>query len=198
MSDNRKKAFIGAVIGAGLSIGGGLINSAKQRKAQRKQQKATNIKAANEQAATMTESYANQDYIDEYEDKITLKHGGEMKFNDRIGRNKKFSCGGRRKMSDGGETNVSTNKDNSYSTNNIISSALGTSGDIGSAIGGLIFKPEPVTEAQVVSYTSKGSIKPASYNANHTTEDNVITTNEVQLFDRIKRAKMGTCKRNRK
>lgn len=105
-TDNRKKAFLGALIGGVASIAGSAIGAAKRRKAEREKLKQEQIEQnqndAKIQAQALTASVANQDYVDEYNKKVTLKMGGDKKFNDRIKSNKTksnriFKCGGRKK-----------------------------------------------------------------------------------------------------
>lgn len=105
-TDNRKKAFLGALIGGVASIAGSAIGAAKRRKAEREKLKQQQIEQnqndAKLQAQALTASVANQDYVDEYNKKVTLKMGGDKKFNDRIKSNKTksnriFKCGGRKK-----------------------------------------------------------------------------------------------------
>lgn len=105
-TDNRKKAFLGALIGGVASIAGSAIGAAKRRKAEREKLKQQQIEQnqndAKIQAQALTASVANQDYVDEYNKKVTLKMGGDKKFNDRIKSNKTksnriFKCGGRKK-----------------------------------------------------------------------------------------------------
>lgn len=105
-TDNRKKAFLGALIGGVASIAGSAIGAAKRRKAEREklrqQQIEQNQNDAKAQAQALTASVADQDYVDEYNKKVTLKMGGNKKFNDRIKSNKTksnriFKCGGRKK-----------------------------------------------------------------------------------------------------
>lgn len=105
-TDNRKKAFLGALIGGVASIAGSAIGAAKRRKAEREKLKQQQIEQnqndAKAQAQALTASVANQDYVDEYNKKVTLKMGGDKKFNDRIKSNKTksnriFKCGGRKK-----------------------------------------------------------------------------------------------------
>lgn len=104
--DNRKKAFLGAIIGGIASIAGSAIGAAKKRKAEREKLKQQQIEQnqndAKAQAQALTASVANQDYVDEYNKKVTLKMGGDKKFNDRIKSNKTksnriFKCGGQKK-----------------------------------------------------------------------------------------------------
>lgn len=105
-TDNRKKAFLGALIGGIASIAGSAIGAAKKRKAEREKLKQQQIEQnqndAKAQAQALTASVADQDYVDEYNKKVTLKMGGDKKFNDRIKSNKTksnriFKCGGQKK-----------------------------------------------------------------------------------------------------
>lgn len=105
-TDNRKKAFLGALIGGVASIAGSAIGAAKRRKAEREKLKQQQIEQnqndAKAQAQALTASVADQDYVDEYNKKVTLKMGGDKKFNDRVKQNKNKSkqilkCGGSRK-----------------------------------------------------------------------------------------------------
>lgn len=104
--DNRKKAFLGAIIGGIAGIAGSAIGAAKKRKAEREKLKQQQIEQnqndAKAQAQALTASVADQDYVDEYNKKVTLKMGGDKKFNDRIKSNKTksnriFKCGGQKK-----------------------------------------------------------------------------------------------------
>lgn len=91
-TDNRKKAFLGALIGGIASIFGSAIGAAKKRRAEREKLKQQQIEQnqndAKAQAQALTAGVANQDYVDEYNEKVTLKMGGDKKFNDRIKSNK--------------------------------------------------------------------------------------------------------------
>lgn len=90
--NNRKKAFLGAIIGGVAGIAGSIFGAAKRRRIQREQLKQQQIEQnqndAKAQAQALTASVANQDYVDEYNKKVTLKMGGDKKFNDRIKSNK--------------------------------------------------------------------------------------------------------------
>lgn len=109
--NGRKKAFIGAAIGAIGNLAGGIISRRKQKKAQerafRQAQLEQNKTEGFQQAQAMSAQFANQDYVDEYKNKITLKNGGKVnmkkKGNDRVVIAKKFACGGRRKANLGSE-----------------------------------------------------------------------------------------------
>lgn len=176
-TDNRKKAFLGALIGGVASIAGSAIGAAKRRKAEREKLKQQQIEQnqndAKAQAQALTASVANQDYVDEYNKKVTLKMGGNKKFNDRIKSNKTksnriFKCGGRKKAE--------------------MSSLIGQNGvggeigDAMSGIGGLansLFTPssapKQVKKADGFSTTgSKVDIKTPDY-VNNTNNNNTNT-----------------------
>lgn len=176
-TDNRKKAFLGALIGGVASIAGSAIGAAKRRKAEREKLKQQQIEQnqndAKAQAQALTASVANQDYVDEYNKKVTLKMGGNKKFNDRIKSNKTksnriFKCGGRKKAEMGsliGQNGVG-----------------GEIGDAMSGIGGLVNSlfapssaPKQVKKADGFSTTgSKVDIKTPDY-VNNTNNNNTNT-----------------------
>lgn len=94
----RDKKFIGAVIGAVTSIATSVISAKKKKKAEALAQAAQTEQDGLNQAASMSATYADQQYVDEYKNKITLKNGGKMKnTNDRISKTKAFSHTGRKK-----------------------------------------------------------------------------------------------------
>ena len=179
--DNRKKAFLGAIIGGIASIAGSAIGAAKRRKAEREKLKQQQIEQnqndAKAQAQALTASVANQDYVDEYNKKVTLKMGGDKKFNDRIKSNKTksnriFKCGGQKKAKMGsliGQNGVG-----------------GEIGDAMSGIGGLansLFTPssapKQVKKANGFSTTgSKVEMKTPNYmnNTNNNDINNNINT----------------------
>lgn len=101
----RHKAFIGAVIGAAANVIGNIISNKKKQKAEEaqfRQQQAEQVRQEGvKQANAITQSLNDQDYVDEYRKRITLKNGGKVKTNytDRIKRNKAYACGGRKKAS---------------------------------------------------------------------------------------------------
>lgn len=79
----RQKAFVGAIVGAAASIAGSIIKGNKQKKAQEKAQAevqaAQDHKDALQNAQALTSAYANQDYVGQYNDKLTLKCGGRIR-----------------------------------------------------------------------------------------------------------------------
>lgn len=180
-TDNRKKAFLGALIGGVASIAGSAIGAAKKRKAEREQLRQQQIEQnqndAKAQAQALTAAVADQDYVDEYNKKVTLKMGGNKKFNDRIKSNKTksnriFKCGGQKKAKMGsliGQNGVG-----------------GEIGDAMSGIGGLadaLFTPssapKQVKKADGFSTTGpKVEIKTPNYmnNTNNNDINNNINT----------------------
>lgn len=180
--DNRKKAFLGAIIGGIAGIAGSAIGAAKKRKAEREQLRQQQIDQnqndAKAQAQALTAAVADQDYVDEYNKKVTLKMGGNKKFNDRIKSNKTksnriFKCGGQKKAKMGsliGQNGVG-----------------GEIGDAMSGIGGLadsLFTPssapKQVKKADGFSTTGpKVEMKTPDYmnNTNNNINNNNINNN---------------------
>ena len=110
MTCKRNKAFLGAAIGAVSSIVGGLIQSSNQKKQLKKQLREKAEQDGYTSASNLTQSYSNQDYVDEYNKKITLKAGGKVKmnkYNNKVTYNNRFRCGGRSKKARLG-TNINT------------------------------------------------------------------------------------------
>ena len=204
-TDNRKKAFLGALIGGVASIAGSAIGAAKKRKAEREKLKQQQIEQnqndAKAQAQALTASVADQDYVDEYNKKVTLKMGGDKKFNDRIKSNKTksnriFKCGGQKKAKMGsliGQNGVG-----------------GEIGDAMSGIGGLadsLFAPssapKQVKKADGFSTTGpKVEIKTPNYMNNNDINNNINTaTNPTtqqqnnQFVDRSNTLRCGGKKR---
>lgn len=92
----RKKAWIGAAISAATSIVGGLIGNAAQKKAQREQRIRENKQATVEMAANLTNAYADQEYADAYNDKLSFRTGGRFNSN-KVSFANTFRCGGKRR-----------------------------------------------------------------------------------------------------
>lgn len=96
----RRKAFIGAAIGAAANVIGSIISNKKKQKAeeaQYRQQQAEQVRTEGvQQAAALTQNLNNTKYADEYKKRITLKNGGKV-YTDRLKRNKIYACGGRKK-----------------------------------------------------------------------------------------------------
>lgn len=199
--DTRNKAFLGAIIGGVSNIIGGAISRRKQRKAQEKAQAQQTELEGYQQAAAMSSAYANQDYVNEYRNKITLKNGGKVKTNDRIKVAKKFACGGRKKA------NLGTNVREQYKcggkrTKGLFGLDNATTGGIINGIGTIanaaIAQPQQQVKRSVgYAYTPKTDIKDNSYqvdaNNNPINTVNTNTASDRSYYDdRIQRAKFGT------
>ena len=106
----RKKAFIGAAIGAVSGIAGSLFGAAKKRKQERamlkQQQEEQNKTETYQNAQALSSGVADQSYVEDYQKKVTLKMGG---YSDRTKSKKKivnriYRCGGRKKAELGTDT----------------------------------------------------------------------------------------------
>lgn len=194
--DTRNKAFLGAIIGGVSNIIGGAISRRKQRKAQEKAQAQQTELEGYQQAAAMSSAYANQDYVNEYRNKITLKNGGKVKTNDRIKVAKKFACGGRKKA------NLGTNVREQYKcggkrTKGLLGVSDAIKG-VGTIANAAIAQPQQQVKRSVgYAYTPKTDIKDNSYqvdaNNNPINTVNTNITSDRQYYDdRIQRAKFGT------
>lgn len=194
--DTRNKAFLGAIIGGVSNIIGGAISRRKQRKAQEKAQAQQTELEGYQQAAAMSSAYANQDYVNEYRNKITLKNGGKVKTNDRIKVAKKFACGGRKKA------NLGTNVREQYKcggkrTKGLLGVSDAIKG-VGTIANAAIAQPQQQVKRSVgYAYTPKTDIKDNSYqvdaNNNPINAVNTNITSDRQYYDdRIQRAKFGT------
>ena len=138
----RKKAWIGAAIGAAASIGSAIFGASQQRKAQQKQlalQRNTQAREAGIQSAmNLTQAYANYDELDEEFRNRFLRYGGR----------RKAEAGTEEKTDDNSSSDSNSSSDNSGSssgggfsfdyewsnqdTNDIISGVGSAVGDIAS------------------------------------------------------------------
>lgn len=75
---NRHKAFIGTLVAAGVSLAGTALNNMAQRKQQREMERQQNYKNNLDTIAALNNAYANQDYADDFEDRIVYKLGGRL------------------------------------------------------------------------------------------------------------------------
>lgn len=195
INDNgRDKAFLGAVIGAVGNLAGGLISRRKQKKAAekayRQQQEEQTRSEGVQQAQAMSAQYANQDYVDEYRKKITLKNGGKVNMknnNDRISIAKKFKCGGRKKSSLGSEI-ISDIKNigQEFKGDNLGNTIVGAINGISSGITGNTYtKPMNTNNFQSTATTS-----------NYINNAKEIANNaEIRKQQRTSAAKYGTNRR---
>lgn len=141
----RKKAFIGAAIGAVSGIAGSLFGAAKKRKQERamlkQQQEEQNKTETYQNAQALSSGVADQSYVEDYQKKITLKMGG---YTDRVKSKKKavnriYRCGGRKKAELGADSDAKWNKTD---TENLIS---GLSAGIQNGINASAGNYNPVT-----------------------------------------------------
>ena len=153
-------------------------------------------------AQAMTQSYANQDYVDEYKKKVVLKNGGKMKtkqdnYTDRIKNQKKYACGGRKKA------NFGSTITNQFSGNNLNNTVGGIVSGIGSVANSLIggpSTPKMIKKADGFDYEQKTSITPNSYSSTQPVTQNVNqqVPNNNQYSDRLAQMKLGGCKGKKK
>lgn len=198
----RDKAFLGSIIGAI----GGVIGAAKKRKAEEKafkmQQEEQYRQDSLAAAQAMTQSYANQDYVDEYKKKVVLKNGGKMKtkqgnYTDRIKNQKKYACGGRKKA------NFGSTIANQFTGNNLNDTIGGIASGIGSVATSLIggsSTPKMIKKADGFDYGQKTSLTPNSYSSTQPVTQNVNqqVPNNNQYSDRLAQMKLGGCKGKKK
>ena len=183
----RDKAFLGSIIGAVGGVIGSAIGAAKRRRAEKKafkmQQEEQYRQDSLAAAQAMTQSYANQDYVDEYKKKVVLKNGGKMKtkqgnYTDRIKNQKKYACGGRKKANFG-STGV---------------------GSIANSLIGGPSTPKMIKKADGFDYEQKTSLTPNSYSSTQPVTQNVNqqVPNNNQYSDRLAQMKLGGCKGKKK
>lgn len=190
----RNKAFLGSIIGAVGGIIGSAIGAAKRKKAEEKafkmQQEEQYRQDSLAAAQAMTQSYANQDYVDEYKKKVVLKNGGKMKikktnYTDRINNQKKYACGGRKKANFGSTTVEGIASAISSIATNLINSPS---------------VPKMVKKADGFNYEQKTSLTPNSYSVTQPVTQNVNqqVPNNNQYSDRLAQMKLGGCKGKKK
>ena len=153
-------------------------------------------------AQAMTQSYANQDYVDEYKKKVVLKNGGKMKtkqgnYTDRIKNQKKYACGGRKKA------NFGSTIANQFTGNNLNDTVGGIASGVGSVVNSLIggpSTPKMIKKADGFDYEQKTSLTPNSYSSTQPVTQNVNqqVPNNNQYSDRLAQMKLGGCKGKKK
>lgn len=126
----RKKAFIGAAIGAVSGIAGSLFGAAKKRKQERamlkQQQEEQNKTETYQNAQALSSGVADQSYVEDYQKKVTLKMGG---YSDRTKSKKKivnriYRCGGRKKAELGADSGTKWNKTDTENLINGLSAGI--------------------------------------------------------------------------
>ena len=75
---NRHKAFVGTLVAAGVSLAGTALSNMAKAKQQRELERQQNYKDNIDRIAALNNAYANQDYADDFEDRIVYKLGGRL------------------------------------------------------------------------------------------------------------------------
>lgn len=155
----RDKAFLGAIIGAvaglaGSAIGGSISNN-KAKAQLRAQQRAQNKQDTLAMAQNLSASYGNQEYVDEFNKRITFKNGGKMKrrkcsAGNKVSIAKRFACGGRKKAKWGANDTSALISSLSGGLGNIISASM--SGNTGIVKQGDMFKGTPKEHLEKPDY----------------------------------------------
>lgn len=143
---DRKKAWLGAAIGAVGGIVGGIINKNKQKRALRRQQYEQNRNTAIQNANAIEEAYNNQDYINEYNDRLAFAYGGKRK---------KCTNGAEVKINE--QTGDVVKDVNTSATSSNITSGLaeGIGSGINSISNALFANHDVVTKPVVSNFTTK-------------------------------------------
>lgn len=155
----RDKAFLGAIIGtvaglAGSAIGSS-INSRKSKAQLETQQRAQNKQDTLAMAQNLSSSYGNQEYVDEFNKRVTFKNGGKMKrrkcsAGTKVSIAKRFACGGRKKAAWGASDTANLISGLSGGLGNIVSASM--SGNTGIVKQGDMFKGTPKEHIQQPDY----------------------------------------------
>lgn len=80
---NRHKAWIGAAISAATSLIGMAANGAAKSRQQREIERQQNYKNNIDTIAALNNAYANQDYVNDFEDRVVYRLGGRKFMNPR-------------------------------------------------------------------------------------------------------------------
>lgn len=100
MTCGRKKAFIGAVVGAGLGVAKGVAGIFSKRKQAQKQQQQDYLNTVLQARGAMTTDLNNNENLQEdFESKFVMKCGGRKR--SACGKAVKMACGGRKKANNG-------------------------------------------------------------------------------------------------
>lgn len=170
-SNKRKKAFIGTAIAAGASLLGsavsGIINARQIKKQNELAAAEANRQAMYQKANALSQVANEQDYVDEYKNKIVMKAGG--KYNDRMKQVKRYACGGRKKAEVG---TTGSNK-------GLISTDV-----VSGIINGATSLIQPVI-------TNALSVDKTIPTANNFTTVGKTNTTDNGYYDRLKRYKCG-------
>lgn len=172
-SNKRDKAFLGAIIGGVVGLAGsavsGILSKRSAKKQQEEQQKQQNKRDTYEMAQNLSASYGDQEYVDEFLNKVKFKNGGKMKrkavnYTDRMTIANKFKCGGRKKNACGGRKKAAWGiEDTTSLINNLFNAGSSvTNAAIQSGINnnikqGSIYKGTPKTNLQQPDYLANSN-----------------------------------------
>ena len=100
MTCGRKKAFIGAIVGAGLGVAKGVAGIISKKKQAEKQQQQDYLNSVLQARGAMTTDLNNNENLQEdFESKFVMKCGGRKR--SACGKAVKMACGGRKKANNG-------------------------------------------------------------------------------------------------
>lgn len=115
---DRRKAFIGAVVGAGLGVAKGIAGIVSKKKQAEKQQQQDYVNAVLQSKGGMDDEINNNEALQEqFESKYVMKCGGRKRAC--YGKASKMACGGRKKAELGALTPLQAHKIDVSPTNNI-------------------------------------------------------------------------------
>lgn len=100
MTYHRRKAFIGAIVGAGLGVAKGVAGIISKKKQAQKQQQQDYLNSVLQARGAMTTDLNNNENLQEdFESKFVMKCGGRKR--SACGKAVKMACGGRKKANNG-------------------------------------------------------------------------------------------------
>lgn len=165
MTCGRKKAFIGAVVGAGLGVAKGVAGIISKRRQAQKQQQQDYINTVLQARGAMTTDLNNNESLQEdFESKYVMKCGGRKR--SACGKAVKMACGGKKAC--GGRKKALAG----LSTGMQLDSMVGD-------IGQMFVKRPQKTEAPAISTRTQEltNLNQNGTNSVQTPANNVVTTN---------------------
>lgn len=127
---DRRKAFIGAVVGAGLGVAKGVAGIISKKKQAEKQQQQDYVNAVLQSKGGMDDAINNNEALKEqFESKYVMKCGGRKRAC--YGKASRMACGGRKKAELGALTPLQAPKINTSPTNSIDSLNKDLQGTVG-------------------------------------------------------------------
>lgn len=171
----RRKAWLGAAISGAIGIGSSIFGGNAQKKAMRKQMRAQNKAATLEEATNLSNAYGDQNYVDDFENKIAFRNGGYIR------RNKLFACSGRKKYADGGNKFWT-----SADTNALISGTSSAISNVVSSMFNASTSMPAIQTPRITTNTAKESIKATNY-ANSNNYNTIYSTPLYMCGGRIRK-----------